>query len=168
VNCAVMGSASTRPAAERTPALPPGTVTVTRVDGRSGSDGVNITVSPAGRQPPATLGVRLGSEEPAASGAENVTRTGWLPSACRAPGAGVTDTTRNGPVRVPPPPPAGALAGGAPRVSAYPPMPAATATAAVMARITRVLGWWVAPPNLAPRAATCLPSRPTPNTARSD
>src|ERR1700730_12876544 len=153
-----MGLASRLPGAERTPA---GIVTVIRVDGLNGTVGVNISVSPADCQVPRTPGVTLGSGDPAATGAEKVTRTGSRPSARRAPGAGVMDITRNGPGRVTP----GLIrALGAvlpPCVSAYTPDPAISATVAAPIAITRVRGWRATPvPNLAPVAATCLLSSP--------
>lgn len=99
VNCVVMGLASRLPRADRTPA---GIVTVTRVDGLNGTAGVNISVSPVACQLPGTLGLMAGRGDPADTGAEKVTWTGSLPSACRAPGAGVIEITRNGPGRVTP------------------------------------------------------------------
>src|SRR5258708_12071526 len=99
-----MGLASRLPLAERTPACPPGTETVTRVDGLNGTVGVNISVSPAACQLPGTPGATLGRGDPAATGAEKVTWTGSLPSARRAPPVGVMDTTPNRPRTVPPRP----------------------------------------------------------------
>src|SRR5258708_12597421 len=131
-----MGLASRLPLAERTPACPPGTETVTRVDGLNGTVGVNISVSPAACQLPGTPGATLGRGDPAATGAEKVTWTGSLPSARRAPGVGVMDTTRNGPGRVTPGL-IGALAGvPPPPFSTYVPSPAISATTAPPIPIT--------------------------------
>src|SRR5258708_31990376 len=157
-----MGLASRLPRAERTPA---GIVTVIRVDALNGTGGVTISVSPADCQVPGTLGVTLGCGDPAATGAEKVTRTGSRPSARRAPGTGVIDTTRNGPGRVTP----GLIRalGGVlpPCVSAYTPAPAISATIAAPIAITRVRGWRATPvPNLAPVATTCRLSSPPLNT----
>jgi hypothetical protein len=159
VNCL----ASRLPRSERTPA---GTVTVTRVDGLNGTVGVNISESPAGCQLPGTLGLRAGSADPAATGAENVTWTGSLPSARRSPGAGVMEITRNRPGSVTPGP-IGELAGvpAPPCVSTYVPAPAISATIAVPIAITRCLGWRATPvPTLVPVATTCLLSCPPLNT----
>jgi hypothetical protein len=95
--------------------MPAGTVTLIRVNGLNGMFGVNTAASPDRCQLPPTLGVTLGIGDPAASGAENVTRIGSLPSACLLPGAGVTDITRNGPPRVTAPLLTGALGGVLPR-----------------------------------------------------
>ena len=117
----------------------PGTVTVTRVDGLNGTAGVNVHVSAAPCQLPGTSGVTVGSGDPADSGAEKVTWTGLLPSACRSPADGDTEITRNGPGIVTPlligmlggvPPPC---------ISRNVPAPATSATAAAV--ITLTLGW---------------------------
>ena len=145
VNTAAFGEARVSPAAERTPLRPPGTVTVTLVDGRNAVRGVNTIESPMICQVPGTLGVRVGFGDRAAGGAENVTWTGRLPLASLLPGAGLTDLTRNGPGRVTPPdgdfPPL--------LVSRYTPPPASSATTAVTAAITRVLDRPRLPSNLA-------------------
>src|SRR5258708_12680417 len=98
-----MGLASRLPLAERTPACPPGTETVTRVDGLNGTVGVNISVSPAACQLPGTPGATLGRGDPAATGAEKVTWTGSPPSPRPAPAVGAMHTTRTPPCPAPPP-----------------------------------------------------------------
>src|SRR5258708_14965533 len=133
-----MGLASRLPRADRTPA---GIVTVTRVDGLNGTAGVNISVSPVACQLPGTLGLMAGRGDPADTGAEKVTWTGSLPSACWAPGAGVMEITRNGPGRVTP-----GLIG---------------ATVAEPIAITRGRDCRATPvPNLAPVANACLRRSP--------
>jgi hypothetical protein len=162
VKCTVIGLSSRPPREDQTPA---GIVRVTWVEGLNGTVGVNVSVSPTACQVPGTLGLRAGCGNSAATGAEKVTWIGSLPSACRSPGAGVTDITRNGPGRVTPGL-FGALGGGPSfRVSRYVPAPASSATIAAPIAITRVRGWRATPvPTLAPVAATCLlSSRPVNN-----
>src|SRR5258708_39226639 len=103
-----------------------------------------------------------GRGDPADTGAEKVTWTGSLPSACWAPGAGVMEITRNGPGRVTPGL-IGALGGMLPPpcVSRYVPAPAISATVAEPIAITRGRDCRATPvPKLAPVANACLRRSP--------
>ena len=96
VNCSVTVLATTPPAAERGPDPPAGNVTRTRVPGRNGVDGVNVSVVPAFVQVPGVAGSRTGIGEVAASGADSVTRTGLAPLVRVTAPPWVTDSTCSG------------------------------------------------------------------------
>ena len=81
------------PAADITPARPPGIFTVTRVFSRYPTVGVKTAASPWTAQWPAIDGDSVGIGELAASGEENCTRMGLVPLIPFAPAAGATDTT---------------------------------------------------------------------------
>ena len=81
------------PAAETTPARPPGICTVTLVFSRYPTAGVKTASSPWSAQWPAIDGDSVGIGEPGASGAENCTRMGLVPLTPFAPAAGVTETS---------------------------------------------------------------------------
>ena len=93
VNRSVTVLATTPPAAERGPDPPAGNVTRTRVPGRNGVDGVNVSVVPAFVQVPGVAGSRTGIGELAASGADSVTRTGLAPLVRVTAPPWVTDRT---------------------------------------------------------------------------
>src|SRR6516165_9798276 len=81
------------PAADCTPARPPGMFTVTRVLPRKPTAGVKTAASRCTVQCPGIEGDSVGIGELAASGAENCTRIGLAPLTPVAPAAGVTETS---------------------------------------------------------------------------